>query len=468
MNENEIMDEETEKAKKIRRILLLKTDQDLKSNSKRYSNIMINSKTIKELNQAYNSYKILLSESSPIYSNYVQLSEKLFPEISSKENELNNKPQKKRDEEIIKSLNSSFESHSPPIDFIPNKIDLGKKKFSFIKKGSIKEPKSPKFLEEIKESNSKGAQNEKIKSTKLEKKNINKVIDKIVSIKLPYDMEDDDVITKNVIKLRKYCYRLIKKRKKNKKPGKSKPALSLRKHRNKGGEKPILKKRRTIVGFNSFGKRSLFGIKDNSHEPILDREDTYEKHKDKLNVKINEKDYSGKGRNNKSHERKRNKMNSFKDLKVIREKTNEKMNLDKKRKLRRVQTLNLRNQPELLSKLKEKKETKTNDNIDPILNQVNQIHQILKEQNISTKLARPSKFVIINNNINNANIIVKKEVKKKNSLFGVKKNEFKKQKTIKEKVKGNNIIRSSVKKNAKHTVKLFAPEFGSIKIPSDT
>ena len=95
MNENEIMDEETEKAKKIRRILLLKTDEDLKSNSKRYSNIMINSKTIKELNQAYNSYKILLSESSPIYSNYVQLSEKLFPEISSKENELNNKPQKK-------------------------------------------------------------------------------------------------------------------------------------------------------------------------------------------------------------------------------------------------------------------------------------------------------------------------------------------------------------------------------------
>ena len=48
------------------------------------------------------------------------------------------------------------------------------------------------------------------------------------------------------------------------------------------------------------------------------------------------------------------------------------------------------------------------------------------------------------------------------------KNEFKKQKTIKEKVKDNNKIRSSVKKNAKHTVKLFAPEFGSIKIPSDT
>ena len=57
---NEIGDEkENLKAKKIRRILLLKTDQDLKNNDKR-ANIMINSKTIQELNQAYNSYKILL------------------------------------------------------------------------------------------------------------------------------------------------------------------------------------------------------------------------------------------------------------------------------------------------------------------------------------------------------------------------------------------------------------------------
>ena len=111
-------------------------------------------------------------------------------------------------------------------------------------------------------------------------------------------------------------------------------------------------------------------------------------------------------------------MNSLKDLQTIREKTNDKTNFDKKRKLRRVQTLNLRNQPQLLSKLNQKKEAKKNN--DAVIKQVN---QILKEPIISTKFARPSKFVIINNNINNANIIVKKEVKKKNSIYVIKKNE---------------------------------------------
>ena len=461
MNENDFMEDEISKAKNIRRILLLKTDQELKSNSKRYSDIMINSKTIKELNQAYNSYKILLSESSSTYSNYVQLSEQLFPEFSEKDSEENDKPQKNRVEEIIKSLNSSFESHSPPIDFIPNKIDLGKKKFSFIKKGSIKNPNSPKFFDEIKESNNKVVQDEKIKSTKLENKNIHKVIDKIVCLKLPNDVEDDDVITKNVIKLRKYCYRLIKKRKKNKRSLKSKPPISFKKHRPRG-EKTILKKRKTTVTYNTYGKKSIFVIKDNTHQPILSREDTYEKHKVNLNVKINERDHSGKSRNNKSHERKDNKMNSLKDLQTIREKTNDKTNFDKKRKLRRVQTLNLRNQPQLLSKLNQKKEAKKNN--DTVIKQVN---QILKEPIISTKFARPSKFVIINNNINNANIIVKKDVKKKNSLFGMKK-DFKRQKTIiRDKEKDKNNIRSSLKKNPKHTVKLFSPEFRAYKIPSD-
>ena len=66
----------------------------------------------------------------------------------------------------------------------------------------------------LKVSISKEAEDTKIKSTKLGNKGINKVIDKIVSIKLPTDMEDDDNIMKSVIKLRKYCFKLIKKRKK--------------------------------------------------------------------------------------------------------------------------------------------------------------------------------------------------------------------------------------------------------------
>ena len=53
-------EDEVLKAKKIRRILLLKTDADLKKNSKINSNILINSKTIQELNKTYNSYQRLL------------------------------------------------------------------------------------------------------------------------------------------------------------------------------------------------------------------------------------------------------------------------------------------------------------------------------------------------------------------------------------------------------------------------
>ena len=481
---NEIGDEkENLKAKKIRRILLLKTDQDLKNNAKR-TNIMINSKTIQELNQAYNSYKILLSESSPIYSNYVQIVEEMFPDNSEKNKKEKATPKQKNVEQIIKSLNSSFESHSPAIDFIPNKIDLGKKKFSFIKKGSIKNQNSPKFFEEInlKESQNK-EEDAKIKSTKLENKSIHKVIDKIVRIKLPMDTEDDDAITKSVIKLRRYCYKLIKKRKKNKKNSKPKPASTIRKGRKdnnrdnnenkgKGNERPKYKKRKTIVAYNMFGRKSLIGIKDNVQEAVLKREDTYEKSKEDLRVKITEKDKEKQIEKNKSnnfHERKAHKMNSFKDLKTIREirekekeNENEKLNADKKRKLRRVQTLNLRNQPHYLNKLPQKQETKKTDSV------LKQVNQILKEPMISTKFARPSKFVIINNNINNANIILKKDVRKKNSLFGIKRLDFKIQKTIKEKEKEKNNVRSSLKRNAKHTVKLFSPEFKGFKMTSDS
>ena len=366
MNENED-GKENLKAKKIRRILLLKTDQDLKNNDKK-ANIMINSKTIQELNQAYNSYKILLSESSPIYSNYVQIIEKMFPDNSQKNKKEKATPKQKNVEQIIKSLNSSFESHSPAIDFIPNKIDLGKKKFSFIKKGSIKNQNSPKFFEEINKE-----EDAKIKSTKLEKKNLHRVIDKIVRIKLPMDTEDDDAITKSVIKLRRYCYKLIKKRKKCKKNSKPKPTSSIRKGRkdkdkdkdkdkkcDKGIERPKYRKRRTNVAYNMLRRKSLFGIKDNIQEAVLKMEDTYEKSKEDLKMKTIEKEKEKQIEKNKSnlHERKAQKMNSFKDLKTIREireKENEKLNIDRKRKLRRVQTLNLRNQPPYLNKLSLKK-----------------------------------------------------------------------------------------------------------------
>ena len=51
---------ENSRAKKIRRILLLKTNQELKARNKKDINIKINSKTLQELNKAYNPYQILL------------------------------------------------------------------------------------------------------------------------------------------------------------------------------------------------------------------------------------------------------------------------------------------------------------------------------------------------------------------------------------------------------------------------
>ena len=72
-------DDETLKRKKIRRILLLKTDEELKTISKKKCTVMINSKTTQEMNKSYNIYNILLSEKSRVYSNYVITEEKIVP-----------------------------------------------------------------------------------------------------------------------------------------------------------------------------------------------------------------------------------------------------------------------------------------------------------------------------------------------------------------------------------------------------
>ena len=77
MDDDNDEDEETVKRKKIRKILLLKTDDELKMISKNKSNIMINSKTTDEINKSYNLYNILLSEKSKIYFNFVKTEERI-------------------------------------------------------------------------------------------------------------------------------------------------------------------------------------------------------------------------------------------------------------------------------------------------------------------------------------------------------------------------------------------------------
>ena len=143
MDEN-IDEPEIIKAKKIRRAFLLKVDTELKADSKKNINLKINSKTIKELNQAYDPYSILLSESSPIYSNYVEFFYKKRPIIYNKQETHKKMPKNNTEEKNIISSNSSFDS-SPVLDFIPKKIDLGQSKLSSVIQNSIKNKTSIKL-----------------------------------------------------------------------------------------------------------------------------------------------------------------------------------------------------------------------------------------------------------------------------------------------------------------------------------
>ena len=444
---------ENSTAKKIRRILLLKTNQELKAGNKKDINIKINSKTLQELNKAYNPYQILLSEASPIYSNYVQIIEEIFPNTSEKDKKLRHTPKINKIEQPTGYLDSSFDSHGPDIDYIPKKLDLGYKKLKLSKKDFIKDTK-------ISECKPKEEKQIEFESTKLE----NKVIDKNVNIKLQTNIEENDENRKkNAATLRKYCNKLIKRRKKVRNHTKQKQSLSPKKPlKYKGKEKIKYNKRRTLINSNEFIKNTLLiGIKENKEintENIPTREDTNVKPNiNKVLIESEKNSYKNKIE---IHDRIPQKLNSFKILKLKgdneKDKEKEKINTDKKRKIRRVQTLNIKNPNSYLSKLNHKKEAKK------IHSTIKQ-NQTKKDLLISTKLARPSKFIIINNNISNTHLFVKKDHIIKNSLFGPKRKEFSAQKLkfIKEgdKERFGGFKKTTQRKQVKHTAKLFSQEY---------
>ena len=444
---------ENSTAKKIRRILLLKTNQELKAGNKKDINIKINSKTLQELNKAYNPYQILLSEASPIYSNYVQIIEEIFPNTSEKDKKLRHTPKINKIEQPTGYLDSSFDSHGPDIDYIPKKLDLGYKKLKLSKKDFIKDTK-------ISECKPKEEKQIEFESTKLE----NKVIDKNVNIKLQTNIEENDENRKkNAATLRKYCNKLIKRRKKVRNHTKQKQSLSPKKPlKYKGKEKIKYNKRRTLINSNEFIKNTLLiGIKENKEsntENIPTREDTNVKPNiNKVLIESEKNSYKNKIE---IHDRIPQKLNSFKILKLKgdneKDKEKEKINTDKKRKIRRVQTLNIKNPNPYLSKLNHKKEAKK------IHSTIKQ-NQTKKDLLISTKLARPSKFIIINNNISNTHLFVKKDHIIKNSLFGPKRKEFSAQKLkfIKEgdKERFGGFKKTTQRKQVKHTAKLFSQEY---------
>lgn len=426
-------DDETLKRKKIRRILLLKTDEELKAISKKKCTIMINSKTMQEMNKSYNNYNILLSEKSKVYSNYVITEEKIVPNKIFNHNtipihSIKSIIQSKRIEKPIKLLNSTFEedSLSPEISIFPKKIDLGFKRFKINKK-TVNEMSLQKYIDE-KINLEKGTLNEEklFKSTKLEKRGIFKLVDKILTIKMNENAED--IIKKNIIILRKYCDKLKKRKKKVKKINKQKmKSPKKQKDKNdKSDKKSRIKryrKRNTIANDKSFFKKSLFG----SREVRVDSRISTVK---QLNLNIIEidDDEPNKREKEKNKEKKR-KISSSRVLKQIISIKEEKIfdNSNKKKTLRRMQTLKEKkeNKDKILSELRKMKNNIFNKNSEINKNDdsIPSISQVSKEHLMSSKFQRPSKFLFnsnistTNSNNNQSNINREGSRTKINSLF---------------------------------------------------
>ena len=149
---NKKMDNKNEKVKKIRKILLLKINDELKEILKYKSNIKINSRTIPEINKLYTLNDIQLFEKPALYSHYVKTEETVVPRRKSLEklpkkiSKSVNKIRAKKKSRVIlntpKEKKSSFEEDldSQLNSFFPKKIELGRKKLRHNKsknKGSI-------------------------------------------------------------------------------------------------------------------------------------------------------------------------------------------------------------------------------------------------------------------------------------------------------------------------------------------
>ena len=219
----ETKDEEILKRKRIRKNLLLKVNDEIKEISDSKPTLLINSKTMDELGKVYNRSNILLIEKGIIYSNYIKDEIIIFPEKKItpvyREKSVKNKVDKTNNKLEINGPSYDEEVVSPVINFIPKKINLGAKKTKVYDKRYTKNNGSiQKFIE-----NNLNAENDSLtkedqlnKSLRIEKSNINKLIEKILIIKNNENMES--IIKSNIKKLRKYCYkfRIKKKKRKNK------------------------------------------------------------------------------------------------------------------------------------------------------------------------------------------------------------------------------------------------------------
>ena len=206
------------KRKKVRKTLLLKINDEIKEISTSKPRLLINSKTIQEIEEIYNRNNILLTEKGIIYSNYIKTETKIFPPIIHhplyRAKSVKKKIEKsKKQSEFIGSSNDE-DVVSPILNFLPKKIDLASKKLTSIDKRYTKNNESIQHFIENNLNKDKSLTKEEDqlnKSTKIEKSNLHKLIEKILRIKNNENMEK--IIKKNIKKLRKYCYKFRKKKK---------------------------------------------------------------------------------------------------------------------------------------------------------------------------------------------------------------------------------------------------------------
>ena len=266
------------KRKRIRKLLLLKINDELKEIQKNKSNIRINSKTIQEINQLYNRSDILLFEKSTVYFNYIKTEEKIIsrhnnrfspvnmpkkePEINKNINNSNNKNNKnnkanknksKRNEKLdtksslieVSYYSIEEDSASAVISYVPKKIELGRKKL-IVSKSKVKNNETNQSIHKKKVNSDKELLNKNIlnKSTKLGPGDLHlhKLIEKITAIK--NNESTEGIIRENLKKLRKYCYQLRKKKKKVRKDMAKRNSSFRKKDKEK---RDIFRKRNTIT-----------------------------------------------------------------------------------------------------------------------------------------------------------------------------------------------------------------------------
>ena len=211
----ENINNEISKRRRVRKTLLLKINDEIKEISNSKPTLLINSQTIEEIEKKYNRNNILLTEKGIVYSNYIKTETKIFPPSIHPMLRVKSMEKIEKSKKNLELIGSSYDDDalSPIINFFPKKIDLASKKLTNVDKRYTKNNGSiQKFIEHNLDNSLSKGEDQLNKSTKIENSKLHKLIIKILSIKDNENMEK--IIKKNIKKLRKYCYKFRKKKKK--------------------------------------------------------------------------------------------------------------------------------------------------------------------------------------------------------------------------------------------------------------